>query len=219
VASIKRAIPLLLCAACAAPRPRADDAWTTAAPTQATAGPASCDVSTDEAAAAAFTALTGRTIAKRDGCISRSRRFEGLVRFGAFAYDYGCEWTDAIYRCRLADAATQQAIFDDAGWRSATLSKRAAIAIAWRSELEPTPVIVDAANHPEPKPRALKPPEVRPRAGGGLELRYWTIAPPGMQPGILFEHVAAVFDGDGRQSSLTQLDAIVVYHRHHRGHS
>ena len=162
------------------------------------ASTAVCDLSTDEGAKAA----AHRLVPEAKDCIERSPTFE-IVRVGGFANDRGCMWQHVIAECALDPRGFEPRVMAKAGW--ADPAKREKLARAWLVEVDATEILGKAPASWTKAGKTLDPPTATATTDGGVELRYWTVAPAGMTIQRTYRQYSTPFAADGTEGQSTEL--------------
>ncbi len=157
-----------------------------------------CDLSTDEGGKAA----AHRLVPEAKDCIERSPTFQ-IDRVGAFANDRGCIWQHVIAECALDPKSFEPRAMARAGW--ADPAKRERLARAWLVEVDATEILTTAPESWTKAGKTLDPPTAAAGKDGGIELRYWTVAPAGMTVQRSYRQFSTPFSADGAEGQSTEL--------------
>jgi hypothetical protein len=178
-----------------------------------------CDMSTEDAVRATYTSLTGTTLSREPNtaCVSLSDDFPGYARIGDFAYDRGCSYREAIYKCQMWKDGMQVVVFADAGWAKADQAGRAKIVFDWlaangvyvvTSEPDPfTDNVPVPPGQPPPRVRKFSPPVATGAPDGGLSIQYWISLSGGMLPQVTYSLVTLAIGADGSIGEPKTLDS------------
>ncbi len=128
----------------------------------------------DEGAAAAFVKQSGKQLDRDHPCIQRAQHFRGLIMFGDFAYDRGCEPIGALLDCKLTTAIDPARMLDRAGWAAARPPVRETLAMSYLREVH---LAWEGSMTDDPDPA-----KVVQEKDGGVTITAWVAEPPGMTP-------------------------------------
>src|SRR4051812_30208596 len=146
------------------------------------AGPASCDVSTKDGVRALYKRLANEDLETDHDCIRISGKFVGLVRVGAFYHNDGCRWKQTIYGCQLDPPDAARRVMAAAGWAKGDAKLRDELALSWLAEVEDiSPLGAQPAEWPK-RAKIFQPPQSKPTADGGLEVKFWQKDRPHRRP-------------------------------------
>lgn len=166
----------------------------TVTPDRATS--ASCDVSTEKGALAAYKELTGRE--GTPGCVDIRREFPGLAYVGRVWPDAGCLDTIMIWKCRNAGDGDVPAILQAAGWSAADDTRRMEIARDWLGESVLWDVANDVRQTFADAGETFSPARMTAR-DGGVRVEGWRVQTKTTEAGpyLRYSRFTADFSADG----------------------